>query len=308
MFINNPDPSLLPSYRISPFKTDSISFNHNLIEDNFVEEYFENRFGKGNYSITINGRESIKIALKQYNLMPNDVVTILTTTQNFYISSCVTKEIENFCQWDRKITPKTKVIFVNHEFGFPYQNMEKLLVLGIPIIEDCCTTFFSQDDNQKVGRYGDFSIYSFPKFFPIQIGGLIVKNNKDAYLDNSKINEIEIRYVKNVLSHYLKTEKELLTNRLVNFDYMLSQFLKYGFTERIKKNDNIYPTSFLFNNNNIIKDLPRLKEYLYMQGIQCSVFYGEDAFFVPCHQNMNRIDIDYILNCILHFKNKNEFL
>ncbi len=48
-------------------------------------------------------------------LPPDDVVTILTTSGNFYISSCVTAEIEKFCKWDREITDQTKVIFVNHK-------------------------------------------------------------------------------------------------------------------------------------------------------------------------------------------------
>lgn len=303
MYINNPDIALLPSYRLSPFKTDYISFNHDLIEDNYAVDYFNKRFGKGNYFITLNGRESIKIALQQYNLIKDDVVTILTTTQNFYISSCVTREIEKFCQWNREITSKTKVILVNHEFGYPFHDMEKLVALSIPIIEDCCTTFYSQDDNHKVGSYGDYSVYSFPKFFPIQIGGLVVKNCKQMSLENSAVNENEISYIKNVLSYNLKNETELLSKRVINFDYMQSEFLKYGFTERIKKNDKIFPASYLFNNNKIIKNLPNLKEYLYKQGIQCSVFYGEDGFYLPCHQNMNKLDIDYIVNCVVHFIN-----
>jgi hypothetical protein len=32
---------------------------------------------------------------------------------------------------------------------------------------------------------------------------------------------------------------------------------------------------------------------LYAQGIQNSVFYGEDAFFIPCHHYLSEVDIEY---------------
>ena len=121
-------------------------------------------------------------------LKDDDIVTILTTSGNFYISSCVTEEIEKFCQWNREITPETKVILVNHEFGTIYPDMKNLVSLGIPIIEDCCPSFFSQDNDNKAGRYGDFAVYSFSKIFPIQFGGLLVNNNK-LHTDGSAIDE-----------------------------------------------------------------------------------------------------------------------
>ncbi|MFY7734927.1 MAG: DegT/DnrJ/EryC1/StrS family aminotransferase [Bacteroidia bacterium] len=302
MFINNPDPYLLPSYRISPFRTNDISNNLLFERDNYASYYFDNRFGANNWNFIKNGREGINIVLKSYNLLPSDIVTILTTTQNFYISSCVTKQIEEICNWNREIVSGTKLLFVNHEFGYPYPEMEMLKKLNIPIIEDCCTTFFSQDDNLNVGKYGDFSIYSFPKFFPIQIGGLIVKNKEQDNLESSKIVNDEIIYIENVMSYYLKNENQLLKSRKEIYDYTVSKYSKYGFTERLATVQNFYPTSFLFNNNSIINDLPKLKIYLLNHGIQSSVFYGEDAFFIPCHQNLSHIDVDYILNCIISFK------
>lgn len=178
MFVNNPDPFLLPSFRISPFKTDYVSFNFNLPEGDYASAYFNNRFGEGNWRYTLNGREGIKMSLESYNLDKNDLVTIVTTSGNFYISSCVTQEIETACRWNREICPETKIIFVNHEFGYPYPEMEKLIQTGLPIIEDCCTTFFSQDSSERIGSYGDFAIYSFPKFFPYSWEGYLFQTNK----------------------------------------------------------------------------------------------------------------------------------
>jgi len=150
MFVINPNEFLLPSFGITPFKTEYVAFNHLLSEDNFALDYFNNRFGNDNWSYTFNGREAIKIALEKYNLGKDDLVTILTTSENFYISSCVTLEIDAVCKWNREIVPETKLIFVNHEFGYPYPDMERLVSLGLPIIEDCCTTFLVKMNLKKL--------------------------------------------------------------------------------------------------------------------------------------------------------------
>ena len=91
MFVLNPDSFLMPSYRISPFTTENLALNHLLPENTFAVEYFNNRFGEGNWQYTFNGREAIRLALETYQLKKEDLVTIVTTSQNFYISSCVTR-------------------------------------------------------------------------------------------------------------------------------------------------------------------------------------------------------------------------
>jgi DegT/DnrJ/EryC1/StrS aminotransferase family len=297
MFVANPDPFLLPSFRISPFRTQDMAFNNHLGNDGFATDYFDNRFAKKHWQYTHNGREAIKIALENYKLEPNDVVTILTTSQNVYISSCVTSTIAQFCQWNREITPDTKVILVNHEFGYPYAGMDALVATGIPIIEDCCTTFFSQDDQSKVGKYGDYAVYSFPKFFPIQIGGLIVSNQKEVD-SPAKLTVTQVAYLDKVLSHHLKNETQLLDERRQNFNYAVGLFAQQGFSERFEMNDKIIPSALLLNNHAIVKDLNQLKVFLNAHGIQNSVFYGEDAFFLPTHQNLDPSDYDYFWNCI----------
>jgi hypothetical protein len=66
-----------------------------------------------------------------------------------------------------------------------------------------------------------------------------------------------------------------------------------GFTERFQINDRIVPSALMLSNHAIVKDLNALKVYLNNNGIQNSVFYGEDAFFIPNHQNLSHTEIDY---------------
>ena len=298
MFILNPDPYTLPTYRIGPFKTDDVGVNAKLPCDDFAFHYFNNRFGTGKWQYTFHGREAIQIALEKYNLQPSDLVTILTTSQNFYISSCVTKEIESFCRWNREIVPETKVIFVNHEFGYPYPEMEKLVATGLPIIEDCCTTFFSQDHSGKLGQHSDFSVFSFPKFFPLQIGGLLVNYSDADIKESQRLNEKEQAYIENAMSFYLKKEQEIVKTRKENWDYAISKFTKLGLTARFQDHEMTVPSALVLQNNRVINDLNQFKTFLYNHGIQNSVFYGEDAFFIPVHQNLMRADFDYFYEVI----------
>ncbi len=297
MFISNPDPYSLPTYRIGTFVTQSISRNH-LLDNSHAKtatDYLNKRFGENNWIITSNGREAIAIAMQQVGLTKEQTTTILTTSGNFYISGCVTSTIQNFTKWEREKTKNTAAYFVNHEFGYPYANMEELVNQGLPIIEDCCTTFFSQDENKKLGTYGNFAVYSFPKFFSIQIGGLLVGPGI-ALICNSnavKLSLEEREHILKVVGYELSFIEDILDKRQKIFTYAAQKFENIGFTLRFASQENVVPSVLLLNNNGIIKDLQRLKDFLNAHGIQNSVFYGEDAFFIPNHNMLTHKDIDY---------------
>jgi hypothetical protein len=307
MFVINPDPFNLPAFRIGPFTTKDLTINHHIFSDsdtnlNGLDTYFESRFGE-DYYFTVNGREAINLALSSYNLKKSDLVTIITTSQNYYISSCVTKEIEKYCLWNREIVQETKLILVNHEFGFIYPYMDNIVSLGLPIIEDCCTTFFSQSENGKVGKYGDFAVYSFPKFFPIQIGGLLSRNADNAINKKSSIDKATEKYVKKVIAYYIDKKDEILNKRRQIYGYAVDRFKSIGFTVRFVTDSFTVPSALMLKNNMIIEDLPALKIHMWAHGVQSSIFYGEDAFFIPNHQNLVKSDVDYFVFIIQSFIN-----
>ena len=215
MFILDPDPYSQPAYRIGPFQTRDLSFNHSLPRNDRIDSYLSERFGNRYYIYTVNGRSAINIALSLCRLARNDVVTIFTTSGNFYISSCVTNEIDKFCRWSRDILPETKLIFVIHEFGYPFINIRRLKEFNLPIIEDCAGSFFSDDKDHTIGRIGDFVIYSFPKMFPLQVGGCLVSQFSDIEYHSGSL-KYEIRqYIKNVLSEYISDKDHIINQRIV---------------------------------------------------------------------------------------------
>jgi len=258
-----------------------------------IIDYLNQRFGSDNWLITLNGREAIRLALAQFKLQNSDLVTILTTTGNFYISSCVTNEISNFCSWNRELNQNTNLIFVNHEFGYPYAEMQNLLQTGIPVIEDCCTTFFSQDESGMIGSYGTYSIYSFPKFFPLQIGGLLVGKHVAKQGLKSQLSDIEKQYIINVLSHTLIEHSKIIKTRSEVLKNLINRFEKLGFIPRFESMKNVVPSVFMFKSKDKKIDWDMLKKHFWKYGIQSSVFYGEEAFFIPAHQNLNEVDLDY---------------
>ena len=303
-FIINPPKELLPNYRISPFRTIDIIKNRELPDSNLCDSYFKGRFSSQNYIYTLSGRDAINRALSNYNLDKKDCVTILTTSGNFYISGCVTKEIEKYCKWSRKIEPDTKLIYVNHEFGYPYQELRKLKDYNVPIIEDCAHTFFSKDKNNDLGEIGDFVIYSFSKIFQIQVGGLLVSNISESIKTTYRIDVALLRYIKNVLSYYLVTEQEIINNRIHNHNFLANKFKTLGFTPRFQLEHGTVPGVFLFKTNNQKLDLPELQKYYWAHGVHCSVFYGEEAFYIPVNQVLNDQDMQYFFEVIKSFLNQ----
>jgi dTDP-4-amino-4,6-dideoxygalactose transaminase/glycosyltransferase involved in cell wall biosynthesis len=86
----------------------------------------------------------------------------------------------------RRVTNKTKVIYVTHYFGFPQpvSKIKKLCVeKGIFLIEDCALSLFSCDGPTKLGSVGDIAVFNFPKVLPVPDGGALVINNPDLAKD-----------------------------------------------------------------------------------------------------------------------------
>jgi hypothetical protein len=304
VFVINPDPYSLPSYRIGPFRTEDLSKNNYLPDSDLIDEYFSERFWDKDYIYTENGRKAINIALSFYDLKNYDVVTILTTSGNFYISGCVTNEIEKFCKWSREILPETKIILVNHEFGYPFKNLLELKKYNLPIIEDCAGSFFSWDSNDETGAIGDHVIYSFPKMFPVQIGGLLVSNISASIDKQNQIENLRLRYLKNVLSDRIPFKEEIIQKRISNYKFLKNLFDSIGLPERFPLESGIVPGVFMFRTDNLNIDLPELKKYYWAHGVQCSVFYGEDSFFIPVHQSLSEQDLCYFYEIMKSFIKK----
>lgn len=285
---------LTPVIRISPFRLNS------NIDSNLSVQERSNIFSTNNkYVYTKKCRNAIGKALELFKLYPNDEVTILTTSGNKYVSGCVTKEIEKFCLWNRSISTNTKVIFVIHEFGYAYENLSELKKYGLPIIEDCAYSFFSQNKEMSVGQIGDFVVYSLPKIFPMQCGGILLNNNT-SYIINQQINNEESNYINNLVDTYVKKKDYIILKRRENHKIICDKLTPLGIEPYFQETDFSVPgVSMLKWGNNI--NYTTLKNFLQRNGVESSVFYGENAFFVPCNDSLSIVEIDYICKLIKYF-------
>ncbi len=290
-FVINPDPFWRPSYRISPYNTGYNSINKKIIDKAFVDrELITHFFGHQHYPV-INGRSAIMLALQQYDLRPEDEVAIITTSGNTYISSCVTLEIEKICKWSMAITERTKLLFVNHEFGFCYEGLNQLRKYDLPIIEDCALSLASTNMGNTVGTIGDFVIYSLPKFFPISFGGVLKCNNVKR-MKKAPMNNNELVYAfECLMTHYLPDVDRIKNKRLDNNKYLIDKFDKAGFLPFFKASQENIPGVFMCSTSGL--NLFEFKKFMQNNGIESSVFYGEEAFYIPVHQHLNQDDMDF---------------
>lgn len=300
-FVIDPDSRLIPFYRISPFTNKAAAINRTLKSTGAFGAYFNQRFPNYNWQFTMSGREALQLALSDIGPERFDNISILTTTGNFYISGCVTSEIEKFCNWNRQPEPNTKAILVNHEFGFPFEALKNVGKCNLPVIEDCAHSFLSQNREGTVGTVGDYLIFSLPKFFPIQFGGIYCRRKSQGDLQNS-YKSIELQYISNALDHYVHDIDSFADARKRNFRYFYQKFAEHGWIPRFLPEEHHTPGVFMFTLKEG-EDGQGLKTHLQRNGVEASVFYKENAVFIPVHHMLKMDDMDYIYSMIVSYFN-----
>lgn len=298
-FIINPDKYLRPHFKISPFSNQEM-FRFQEVENdtNSWDDYVSKRWGKDKCYLTSNGREALGIALELLNVNSDSLVTIVTTSGNKYVSGCVTSEIEKFCKWNREIGINTEIILVIHEFGKTYVNLDRLKLKGLPIIEDCAYAFLN--NNNDIGKIGDYCIYSLTKIFPLQIGGLITSAKE--FCVSTSVGPETAKYMITKLNKQVEAIEEITESRNLNYSYLKTKLEGLGLKSRFDFQEGEIPGVYMFVAPEDI-DLLGLKSFMYANGIECTVFYGENAFIVPCHQNLTFHELDYFTTVISTYFN-----
>jgi perosamine synthetase len=148
---------------------------------------------------------------------------------NFNISVKHTKQL---------ITNKTKAIIVPHMFGLP-SDIDKLLDLNIPIIEDCAQSIGAKYKDKQVGSFGYASIFSFyaTKMMTSIDGGMILTDDKKL-ADTMR----DLRYYGGKRDYKLRFNYKMQN---INAVVGLEQLKKLdGFTEERKELFEFYKTNF----------------------------------------------------------------
>ncbi len=278
---------------IIPFRADDI-FQNAEIHRKYsfdLKGMMEERYPGKKVLITSGARRALYLALEQYHKDHSSSlsVKIQTTSDNFYISSCVTKTIEIKNKWHRDVAEPEDVLVANHEFGYPDNRLLEENTDAEYLIEDCAFAFNSKfSNNSRCGSIGKYALMSFSKFFPVQIGGCLISGQE---LHNDEDAEM-IRYVENVVGYYFSKIEEWTEVRKARKEYFNQVFTQLGCSPFYENYNGSVPGVYLFRLPKGV-DKQKLKEFYWERGIQCSAFYGQEAFFLPLNQFTTTSHIDF---------------
>jgi perosamine synthetase len=146
----------------------------------------------------------------------------------------------------KNISKKTKAIILPHMFGYPAKDTQKIVSLGIPVIEDTAQSIGAKINGKLVGSFGKINVLSFYATKMITTfgeGGAVLTNDKNLY---KKIKSLK-SYDKNVefeLRYNYKITEVQSAMGIIQLKYLAK------FVEKRKKIFEIYKKE-LKNCNNI---------------------------------------------------------
>ena len=243
------------------------------------------------------GRKAIAACLNLERLGRDDEVLIVTTTRGPYISSCVTRTIESVCAWSRRLTPRTRMALVIHEFGFPCDSsmIGECQARGIPVVEDCAHALGSRMEGAPVGCFGDYAVYSLPKHFPIPFGGVLASkrhiDRREAAGELAKRHEA-------LLSSLLRKTTQIGVSRNEcrrgNWQWFAQNLRPFGMEPYFALPSSVVPGAYVMRLEAAI-DGAKLKHDLVEAGVEATQYYGMGGFYLPVHQCLTDYDREYLL-------------
>lgn len=157
------------------------------------EQSFANSLNIGHAVATNSGTSALHLSLLALEVGPGDEVIIpsyvccaLLNAVNYTGATPVLADIRpdtyNLDAADviKRINDRTRAIIVPHLFGLA-ADLDSLLTLNVPVIEDCAQAVGSEYAQRPVGTFGIAAIYSFyaTKVLTTGEGGMVVSNSKD---------------------------------------------------------------------------------------------------------------------------------
>ncbi|MDH7513867.1 MAG: DegT/DnrJ/EryC1/StrS family aminotransferase [Clostridiales bacterium] len=138
----------------------------------------------------------------------------------------------------KNITPKTKAVIVPHMFGCPAE-IDELIDIGIPIIEDCAQALGAEFKNRKVGSFGTISVFSFyaTKMITTGEGGMILTNNQRLVERIKEIRDYDKRSLEILRFNFKMTDLQAALG--------ISQMKKLkNFIEKRRRTASLYSKNF----------------------------------------------------------------
>lgn len=213
-FIVNPKPQLV----CQTLDHDDVEIARQLLKhpdrwvDPLIEEKFAKDFAKWNGSrhafSFLSGRAALSACIFALGLMPDDEVivpgftcVVVPNAFDFAKVKVVYCDIEletygiDLAALEKKITPRTKAILIQHLFGLVCRDYEKIIEFArdrkLYVIEDCAHSTGAEFKGVKVGNFGDVAFYSseLSKIYNTIQGGVVITNNDSIAKNLSRFHE-----------------------------------------------------------------------------------------------------------------------
>lgn len=182
----------------SALKSGQLSQGHKVSE---FERELARFIGKKRAAATSSGTAALHLALLALDIKQSDEVIIpsfvcssLLNAVNYTGATPAIVDIDPLTfnmsvdAVRKAITKKTRAIVVPHMFGCPAE-LDRLLEMGIPVIEDCAQAIGADFKGGKAGSFGLLSVFSFyaTKVLACGEGGMVLSDSEDLI---SKINNL----------------------------------------------------------------------------------------------------------------------
>ena len=297
-FFLNPDPYYTPKVSIGSF-----TLKDSLLTEEVSDPKILDCLGK-NLIFTPSGKHAIRLALEDLQLCRDDKIGIVTTSGNSYVSKCVTETISEYCDWViGDYRQNVSCLFVIHEFGALHslETMNAYRLLEIPIINDFAYSLLSLYQSGREDFRKEINLTSFPKNFNINFGGAISLNHENINIDDQFMRSSIFKSLKNELS--FDAIQTNIHQRKLNRQFYKSRLRRMGY-DVVWDQEEICPGVCMISPQKSM-NLEKLKIFLQRNGIESSVFYGEQVFFVPIHHLMSQKELEYVCFMIGAFEDAN---
>ena len=153
-------------------------------------------------------------------IIPSFVCTALLNAVRYVGASPVPADIDpghyNLSVPDvtRRITDRTKALIVPHLFG-QAADLEELLNLGVPVIEDCAQSLGSRYRNRMTGSFGVLAIFSFyaTKLIATGEGGMVASDRPDLLEKVRDLRDYDEKDDDRIRYNYKLTEMQAVLGR-----------------------------------------------------------------------------------------------
>lgn len=300
----NPDSYYKPIIRISPFNLhDCNTTYHELTYETLKKYEIFSQLGEILF-LTNSGKEAIENVFNYSSLQKKKTIFIMTSSGNTYISKCVTDTIKHKTNWKLTTFDKADIVYFIHEFGqvIQYNYFNNIRKRGKVLIHDFAYSLASLILSGEDFR-DEISVYSLPKFFPVNHGGLVnipfkfhnektdVLQDKSLYFNFTNSNYLDITYLE-------KSAKQRCNNQ----KYYQDKLRNFGI-KKFWKQELLSPGVAMLGSTQDI-DWNSFKVFMNNHGVEMSIFYGKSAFFLPTHQNLLEVEKQYITSLVKYYFEK----